>query len=73
MDFIIVITILILTPVLCAIIFREEIKRSRTICKKCNMYEASEPHPCPYKEEIADDHTLCTGCKECEADCARDN
>ena len=42
-------------------------------CEKCDKNPASEPHPCPYAEEIDDDHTtLCTCCDECTEECAMD-
>ena len=45
----------------------------KTKCPNCGKNEASEPHLCPYKEEIGDDHeTLCTCCPDCEYDCAMD-
>jgi len=35
--------------------------------------QATEPHPCPYREEINDDsETLCTCCQECAQECAND-
>ena len=44
-----------------------------TIMCECGKNPATEPHTCPYKEEIEDDHTtLCTCCKECEDQCADD-
>ena len=47
-------------------------KINQKLCKcKCN--KAEEPHPCPYSEEINDDHeTLCTCCKECRQECIWD-
>ena len=35
--------------------------------------EATDPHTCPYKEDINDDHeTLCTCCENCQNGCAMD-
>ena len=34
---------------------------------------ATEPHPCPYKQEIGNDSTsLCTCCELCQSECADD-
>lgn len=33
---------------------------------------ATEPHPCPYKVELEDDHTLCQCCYDCKHECAQD-
>jgi len=34
--------------------------------------KATEPHICPYKDELDDDKTLCTCCADCEYNCADD-
>ena len=34
--------------------------------------KATEPHICPYKDELDDDKTLCTCCADCENNCADD-
>lgn len=41
-------------------------------CDKCGG-PASEPHPCPYAEEIGGDcETLCNCCPNCTGECAMD-
>jgi len=40
-------------------------------CKGKN--QAAEPHTCPYKEEINEDHeSTCECCDECRTECAYD-
>lgn len=42
-------------------------------CENCKKNPATEPHTCPYAEDINDDHTtLCTCCRECENNCCDD-
>lgn len=42
-------------------------------CERCSKNEKTEPHTCPYKEEINDDYeSLCTCCKDCEHECLMD-
>jgi len=37
--------------------------------RNCNNPD-TEPHLCPYRQEVADDNeTLCTCCSECEHEC----
>lgn len=46
--------------------------KDKSLCPKCNN-KATEPHPCPYNQDIDNDHdTLCTCCDECSKECARD-
>jgi len=42
------------------------------MCETCGKRPAQEPHECPYKAEVNDDHELCTCCEDCEAKCAMD-
>ncbi len=41
-----------------------------TVCSKCGQNPASELHPCPFAEEINDNHEECDCCDECESECA---
>lgn len=36
---------------------------------KCGKNPATEPHTCPYDEEIFDSKKLCTCCEECQHEC----
>lgn len=42
------------------------------LCPNCKKSPATEPHGCPYAEEIEGDANpeYCTCCKECEQVCA---
>ncbi len=43
------------------------------LCPRCQKNKASEPHTCPYAEEIGNDkETECTCCSECTRECAMD-
>ena len=42
------------------------------LCESCNSNPASEPHPCPFSEEINGDETKCTCCDSCTDQCAQD-
>lgn len=43
------------------------------LCEQCHKNPASEPHTCPYAEEIANDsETECTCCPDCTRECAYD-
>lgn len=43
------------------------------LCKRCQRNPASEPHTCPYGEEIGGDYeSECTCCPECTKQCAYD-
>jgi len=46
----------------------------KELCEKCGKNPAQEPHPCPYQEEINDNHDpeCCTCCPECEQQCRDD-
>ena len=40
---------------------------------ECGKNPATEPHTCPYAEEINGDYeTLCTCCEECQQNCIQD-
>jgi hypothetical protein len=40
---------------------------------KCGVNQATEPHTCPYAEDINEDYeTKCTCCESCEQECAMD-
>ena len=41
---------------------------------RCGVNPATEPHPCPYAEEINDndDPEFCTCCADCQHECAMD-
>jgi hypothetical protein len=40
---------------------------------KCGKNPATDPHTCPYAEEIhSDSETLCACCEECERACLMD-
>lgn len=48
-------------------------QNSEEVLCKCGKNPATEPHPCPYAEDINDDpNTLCTCCEECMNECAMD-
>ena len=34
--------------------------------------DATQPHTCPFKSDLYDDRTLCTCCRSCRSECARD-
>lgn len=41
------------------------------LCDHCQINEAQDPHPCPYRVEIdEDEESLCNCCKECREKCA---
>lgn len=51
----------------------EETVRFLTMCSRCEKHPQGEAHPCPYLEEIRDDHvTTCDCCDECTHECAMD-
>ena len=40
---------------------------------KCGENPATEPHPCPFNEDLhGDSETLCTCCEDCRYQCAMD-
>ena len=40
---------------------------------RCGKNEATEPHTCPYAEDINDDYeSLCSCCDACVHECAMD-
>lgn len=42
-------------------------------CQRCGTRPALEEHPCPYQQEIHEDHEiLCNCCDECANECAAD-
>ncbi|MBT4730735.1 MAG: hypothetical protein HOK52_07405 [Candidatus Marinimicrobia bacterium] len=42
-------------------------------CSECGVNPKTEPHICPYKDDIdGDDETLCTCCEYCSEQCAAD-
>lgn len=43
-------------------------------CQCCGINEgSSDPHTCPYSEEIGGDYeSLCNCCSNCESNCAMD-
>jgi hypothetical protein len=42
-------------------------------CQKCEGEGSEEWHPCPFREELDDDHeTLCNCCVTCTENCALD-
>jgi len=43
--------------------------KSEPLCTRCGKNHASEPHPCPFQEEINNDPTSCTCCDECTQEC----
>lgn len=45
---------------------------SPELCSRCGDNYATEPHPCPFAQEINDDDTMCTCCEACTNDCADD-
>ena len=47
-----------------------DVPMPEAFCENCKKNPATEPHTCPYAEDINDDHTtLCTCCEECEHEC----
>ena len=51
--------------------------RESTSGEKCNMCHtapALEPHACPFKVDVDDNHdpNYCNCCKECQSDCANE-
>ena len=43
------------------------------LCPSCNKNPAAEMHPCPYLEEIYDNHEdVCTCCDDCSYECFMD-
>jgi hypothetical protein len=42
------------------------------LCEGCHKNPASEPHTCPYSEELYDDKRECTCCDKCATECAMD-
>ena len=43
-----------------------------TLCK-CGKSAATEPHPCPFAQDLyGDSETLCTCCDDCRHECAMD-
>ena len=43
-----------------------------TKCETCQVNPRTEPHTCPFAEEIHSDDHLCTCCSSCEEECAMD-
>jgi len=43
------------------------------LCGSCGKRPATDPHPCPFQEEINNNsETLCDCCDECAHECAMD-
>lgn len=43
------------------------------LCSSCKKRPATDPHPCPFKEDIHNDgETLCDCCDECAHECSMD-
>lgn len=43
------------------------------VCSRCTANHESEPHTCPFAEEIGNDsETLCDCCDDCTNECAMD-
>ena len=43
------------------------------LCQQCKKNKATEPHTCPYAEDVqGDNKTLCNCCEDCEGGCAHD-
>jgi hypothetical protein len=42
------------------------------LCPSCKKNPASEPHPCPYGEEIYGSKDECDCCPDCMRQCAED-
>jgi hypothetical protein len=42
------------------------------MCERCGKAPATEPHTCPYYDEIYDEEIICTCCEECEQGCCDD-
>jgi hypothetical protein len=50
-----------------------KVEENPELCEMCYKNEAQEPHPCPYQEDINDNHEdLCTCCVECTNECVMD-
>lgn len=47
-------------------------KPKETLCQQCNKMSGLPPHPCPYGEEIHNDHKECNCCDECTYECSKD-
>jgi len=46
---------------------------SEELCPHCGVNPASDPHPCPYDEDVNNNpDSSCTCCEECEYQCAMD-
>lgn len=42
------------------------------LCERCGKNPSSEPHLCPYDEELGSGKELCNCCEECTQECAMD-
>ena len=42
------------------------------VCESCGAYQATDPHPCPYDEELGNGDKLCTCCYACRRECLMD-
>lgn len=43
------------------------------MCENCGKNPATEPHPCPFDQEIeGNDDDVCTCCETCQEDCEID-
>lgn len=46
----------------------DNVEAPKLMCK-CGSNPAAEPHACPFKLELNDDHSLCACCEECTQEC----
>lgn len=47
-------------------------KEEKNKCSHCDKNPATEPHTCPFGEEIHNSEALCDCCDECARECAMD-
>lgn len=44
------------------------------LCESCHKNEATDPHECPYRQDVYGDQDpeYCTCCESCQQECAYD-